>query len=1203
MKIINKESFLWWVVILVILVAVSIGTGTCGGRKFTSTSVGSLDASRQKAENTKSPILLRKKVVQVEEVLSELSALGAPEGVDPAIFESLKAEFSRILSARSSGRIVSTPPIGPINRVEDLRVKASEDGGYVLSWSYKNVGDYNQDGTADVADIAKLAEEFLNPVSSENEWVDGNRDGQIDIADIPPLAENFFAECAYYVVEGSANVGGPYYTLGQVDLSEATGSGRKRFTYALDGLVYTNFRVVPYDSSGQPGEPSRDTLSANTLSITGTAKFDTGEVVSGALVNARSQDNFAIDDATTGSDGVFQVELAPPVLPVKIIVEVDYTDLDTNLVLTNFKTITPEAGGDLVLEDIILPNPAGSELAIAGNQATSSSGDIVIYNLAPEISQIFAKSYEPDLNPEAFPGEFADDMGFKLNSSVFLWVVGQDSSGNQVRELSQPATVKLEIPQTQWRDLADIRGGNGRIDVPIYDFDEASGEWVAIDDGWLVDEGGNIFPESAEESITSGSYAGRVFVTFGASHFSYKNVDYPNIYVWTLSRLPREKRNTDVFYEAMKLAETIAKSQKGKDAYAKVNKPGATIDSEYFTNGQPDNAGKKAPEVNTRVMDWNKEEAEPDGRIYRTTINGEYWGRVEGWRQDEFYINEAMWNIYTEGGTERKKKEAIVLMASTVLHEFAHQKQHVKKGEEEETEVGKRLEQDIFGGDVHYWPDEGLVLDGDPVSDEQLDKWLKEETWSSSSNSGGSSLRETRAVGDSGLQLIISTPTSTYNPVDPIWVEVTFRNSGSSAIQVLDKIFTIHYPLRFVITDELGQRVRWFGPYVDMNIHPSSFKTLNPGEETTDQFNLRYDELGNRFRYDLFEPGTYTIKAVYSEYLPPFDPVESNEITITIETGPTTTVSGYVMDEGNVPLMDAKVYLATLNSLYGTTTTDASGYYEFPGVIQGDYVLGFAKQGYQSKMDIISVLPPDPVTKDAQLAINADIALTQPVFDISDPYVDQVVGTASFNGSLNYFNGTEIARALNGSFSLIPFSYQGSGYGTFSDLIILTTGGNGIRFYAANELGFTISQQFVVAWQPPGDILFRATLTWDGSGDMDLHVQDPNNEHCYYSNKTIGTGFLDVDNTTAYGPENFTCIVYEGNQPVPGTYHVWVHYYSGSEPRNCTITLRANIGETYESVVTTGPYLLASGDWYAIDVHVDENGYVTWTIPGTPPPA
>ncbi len=42
---------------------------------------------------------------------------------------------------------------------------------------------------------------------------------------------------------------------------------------------------------------------------------------------------------------------------------------------------------------------------------------------------------------------------------------------------------------------------------------------------------------------------------------------------------------------------------------------------------------------------------------------------------------------------------------------------------------------------------------------------------------------------------------------------------------------------------------------------------------------------------------------------------------------------------------------------------------------------------------------------------------------------------------------------------------------------------------------------------------------------------------------------LDVDNVTSYGHENSTCIVPDGGEPVAGTYHVYVHYYSGTEPR------------------------------------------------------
>ncbi len=77
---------------------------------------------------------------------------------------------------------------------------------------------------------------------------------------------------------------------------------------------------------------------------------------------------------------------------------------------------------------------------------------------------------------------------------------------------------------------------------------------------------------------------------------------------------------------------------------------------------------------------------------------------------------------------------------------------------------------------------------------------------------------------------------------------------------------------------------------------------------------------------------------------------------------------------------------------------------------------------------------------------------------------------------------------------------------------------------------------------------------------MDLHVVGPNGEHCYYSQKVIGTGSLDVDNVTTYGPENFTCVVPTGSPEIAGTYYVYVHNYDGSFINGNYISLLLNPG-------------------------------------------
>lgn len=53
------------------------------------------------------------------------------------------------------------------------------------------------------------------------------------------------------------------------------------------------------------------------------------------------------------------------------------------------------------------------------------------------------------------------------------------------------------------------------------------------------------------------------------------------------------------------------------------------------------------------------------------------------------------------------------------------------------------------------------------------------------------------------------------------------------------------------------------------------------------------------------------------------------------------------------------------------------------------------------------------------------------------------------------------------------------------------------------------------------DGLFTVTLTWSGTGDVDLHTFEPNNQHVYYGAKTGTFGFLDVDNTSGFGPEHY----------------------------------------------------------------------------------
>ncbi len=420
----------------------------------------------------------------IHEQLEELSALTAPDGVNPSTFEMLKQALAEALNERRSNRIVFKPPTGPSNRARNLRL-INTDGAFTLRWNYTNVGDYNQDGAVTIADVLPLAREFRKPVTPDNEWIDGDGDGSINISDVKPLADNFFSVCEGYKVQGSDSSLFSWTEIGTITRAEATGPGTLTFNFEITDLsTYQTFRVIPYDNQNIDGEPSEDTLHAYSLTISGTVEWNTGGGVNGANVTVTPDNYLSINYATTGADGKFEVPVAPGMYPVKILTRVSYTEPDTNLELTGFKwTDTLNDVVAIPPITITLTDPANSELTVSGGQAQNADGSIVIEGLDASIAKVWAESYDPDENPEAFPGSYEEGGLFSLNSSVYMWATAQDTSGSQVEWLFQPATVKLEIPQTQWRDLTDINAGNGRIDVPIYDFEETSGEWVASNDG------------------------------------------------------------------------------------------------------------------------------------------------------------------------------------------------------------------------------------------------------------------------------------------------------------------------------------------------------------------------------------------------------------------------------------------------------------------------------------------------------------------------------------------------------------------------------------------------------------------------------------------------------------------------------------------------------------------------------------------------
>jgi len=154
--------------------------------------------------------------------------------------------------------------------------------------------------------------------------------------------------------------------------------------------------------------------------------------------------------------------------------------------------------------------------------------------------------------------------------------------------------------------------------------------------------------------------------------------------------------------------------------------------------------------------------------------------------------------------------------------------------------------------------------------------------------------------------------------------------------------------------------------------------------------------------------------------------------------------------------------------------------------------------------------------------------------------------------------------------------------------IILKRGLNTIRVEAFNAQGGLGYDEVTINGDFPTYGL-KVTLTWNVGphNDVDLWVQDPTGEWCGYTNTTttIG-GWLDVDDTEGYGPENFR-LSQEAVNANPGKYSIRVYYYSdaGEGPTIPTLQIVLNEGQANESSRTlVGPALSNHEEWTATTI-------------------
>jgi hypothetical protein len=365
--------------------------------------------------------------------------------------------------------------------------------------------------------------------------------------------------------------GAPSGVAGTFNPSSVSASGTSTLNLSVGSSANTNtYSLVVKGTSGNLVQTVTFTfIVVQPLVISGSIEFDTGGAVAGAQVSVRTEDGQATANAVSGANGTYTVQFGALLLPVKILAEATYAQ-SGQPTLTNSKWNTFTTRGSVQMPRILLPNPSGAQVNLSGGTGQTADGSVRVTNVPTGVAQLFARSYDPGVSPDAFPGEFAESGKIPLKSSEFLWMQALGTTGNRVKNLSQAVTIRSVIPKSQWADLEDINIGTDRIEIPIYTFNETTRMWDQMGVGWLEDGLGTVLPEDAQSVILDGSFSGNLFATFTTTHLSYMNVDYPYIGPWTLSRMQGSdqiaKRNNDCFYNAMQLAKTIARSAKGRES-------------------------------------------------------------------------------------------------------------------------------------------------------------------------------------------------------------------------------------------------------------------------------------------------------------------------------------------------------------------------------------------------------------------------------------------------------------------------------------------------------------------------------------------------------------------------------------------------------------------------------------------------------------
>ncbi len=355
-------------------------------------------------------------------VKAELESAPMPVGADETVWDALGKAFIIELERAQSNRTANAVPGQDAGRVDDFKFDSATG---LISWTYKNLGDYDLSGEVGIADITAIALNFGKTIEYDGEgkptgdietpeglenhrlaWIDGDKNGEIGISDVTTVAINYSNDVAEYAIVSAFYAQAPaseWTEIARVSMPDGAEFPLK-FELELPGGARNIIAVRAADRDGNMGTMSNFAVISETEA----------PVIYGIDIPSAITGKFAQFKAALSGDLplMYEWNFGGGALPA-----FSYGESPTVLfgqpgLYTGTLTVSNYAGADMIeFEYTVFEEPYNPPVPIA--QAWPITGDAPL-----EVHFICVNSYSPNGAIEKYEWDFDGDGTYDYESAT-----------------------------------------------------------------------------------------------------------------------------------------------------------------------------------------------------------------------------------------------------------------------------------------------------------------------------------------------------------------------------------------------------------------------------------------------------------------------------------------------------------------------------------------------------------------------------------------------------------------------------------------------------------------------------------------------------------------------------------------------------------------------------------------------------------------